>query len=119
MSDPGQQCPSSWNLFSAPVRGCIASSAAPSCSSAIFSSNGETYSRVCGRVNGYQQGAVDAFGAALLLRQGLEGYYVDGVSLTHGAAGSCQHIWTFAASVYELECSWLPIIFKVFLHKHQ
>ena len=32
---------------------------------------------------------------------GLEGVYVDGVSLTHGAEGSRQHIWTFAAALYK------------------
>ena len=29
--------------------------------------------------------------------------YVDGISLTHGAAGSRQHIWTFAAALYETD----------------
>ena len=33
--------------------------------------------------------------------QGIEGNYVDGVSLTHGGAGSRQHIWTFAAGATE------------------
>ena len=33
--------------------------------------------------------------------QGIDGYYVDGVSLTHGGAGSRQHIWTFAAGITE------------------
>ena len=32
----------------------------------------------------------------------LEGIYIDGVSLTHGAAGSRQHIWTFAAAPFEI-----------------
>ena len=31
----------------------------------------------------------------------MEGQYIDGVSLTHGAAGSRQHIWSFAAAVQE------------------
>jgi hypothetical protein len=31
----------------------------------------------------------------------LEDTYVDGVSLTHGPAGSRQHIWTFVAVLYE------------------
>ena len=30
-------------------------------------------------------------------RQGIDGQYVDGLSLTHGAPGSRQHIWTFAS----------------------
>ena len=31
--------------------------------------------------------------------------YIDGVSLTHGAAGSRQHIWSFAAARYETGAS--------------
>ena len=33
---------------------------------------------------------------------GIDSYYVDGVSLTHGGAGSRQHIWTFAAGLSEV-----------------
>ena len=32
---------------------------------------------------------------------GLEGPYIDGVSLTHGPAGSRQHIWSFVSTLYE------------------
>ena len=35
------------------------------------------------------------------LMQTIEGYYADGVSLTHGSPGSRQHIWTFAAGYAE------------------
>ena len=62
MSDPSQQCPSNWNLITTPVRGCRSSIATgPSCDSAMFPSGGQQYSRVCGRVNGYQQRNTDAF----------------------------------------------------------
>ena len=30
----------------------------------------------------------------------MDGSYVDGLSLTHGAPGSHQHIWTFASGLY-------------------
>ena len=102
MSDPSQQCPSSWNLFTSPVRGCVSSvTTGPSCDSAIFPSNGKLYSRVCGRVNAYQKGSPDGFRASIEGNSGLEGVYIDGVSLTHGAPGSRQHIWTFIAARYE------------------
>ena len=95
MSDPSQQCPSSWNLFTSPVRGCVSSvTTGPSCDSAIFPSNGKLYSRVCGRVNAYQKGGVNGFHPSIPTSPGLEGVYVDGVSLTHGAPGSRHHIWT-------------------------
>ena len=102
MSDPSQQCPSSWNLFTSPVRGGVSSvTSGPSCDSVILPSNGKLYSRVCGRVNAYQKGSTNGLEHSFTYSPGLEGVYVDGVSLTHGAPGSRQHIWTFIASAYE------------------
>ena len=94
MNDPDQQCPSNWSLITTPVRACGRSSS-PGCDSAVFPSNGFSYSRVCGRIKAFQQGSTDGLNNPLA---GLEGPYVDGVSLTHGAAGSRQHIWTFIAA---------------------
>ena len=54
---------------------------------------------MCGRIRGYQFGGTVAF----YYTQGIDGYYVDGVSLTHGGAGSRQHIWTFAAGATEVD----------------
>ena len=70
------------------------------CSSTTFSVGGLPYSHVCGRIRGYQFGATGAF-RGYVQHQGIDGYYVDGVSLTHGGAGSRQHIWTFAAGLIE------------------
>jgi hypothetical protein len=53
---------------------------------------------VCGRIRGYQLGSTDAFQNSA---QGINGQYVAGVSLTHGATDSRQHIWTFAAGLSE------------------
>ena len=82
-----------------------------------------SYSRVCGRLIGYQKGST---------RNGvpipsLEGTYIDGVSLTHGTAGSRQHIWTFVAAVYETNLTsstmyqflYQLAIPKAFLHRKQ
>ena len=60
MNDTTQQCPSSWRLHTAPVRGC-GRVTSRSCDSAIFPANGRTYSRVCGRVIAYQRGSTEAF----------------------------------------------------------
>ena len=35
------------------------------------------------------------------MSQGINGYYVDGISLTYGVDSSRQHIWTFAAGLTE------------------
>ena len=58
---------------------------------------------MCGRIRGYQYGSSSAFGHS---SQDIDSYYVDGVSLTHGGAGSRQHIWTFAAGITETSSSW-------------
>ncbi len=97
MSDPSQQCPPNWSLITTPVRGCRQNSIG--CDSAFFPSNGLSYSRVCGRVIAYQGSSPNAFepyiqSMALTLEQG----YLDGISLTHGVAGSRQHIWSFVAA---------------------
>ena len=61
---------------------------------------GSQYSRVCGRALAYQWGHNYAFAEYHHRRQGIDGYYVDGLSLTHGASGSRQHIWTFASGLF-------------------
>ena len=102
-SDPDVACPSGFTLITEPVRGCgRAPGEAATCKYAILSSGGQSYSRVCGRVNSYQKGTTDAFHFDRGSRT-LEQYYIDGVSLTHGAPGSRQHIWTFAAAFAETE----------------
>ena len=50
-------------------------------------------------MKGYQFGATSAFWQYTC---GIDSYYVDGVSLTHGSAGRRQHIWTFAAGATEV-----------------
>ena len=103
MSDPNQQCPSNWNLTTSPVRGCGRSSAVEfTCDSVFYPVLGRTYSSVCGRVLAYQRGVGVGFGAVLDTgRNTIDAAYVSGVSVTHGPAGSRQHIWTFAAALDE------------------
>ena len=67
------------------------------CSSTTFSVGGSQYSRVCGRALAYRFGRNFAFLGYHSRRQGIDGQYVCGLSLTHGAPGSRQHIWTFAS----------------------
>ena len=70
------------------------------CSSTTFSVGGSQYSRVCGRALAYQWGQNAAFYGYHRRGQGIDGQYVDGLSLTHGAPGSRQHIWTFASGLF-------------------
>ena len=69
------------------------------CSSTTFSIGVLPYSRVCGRIRAYQSLATSAFH---YYTQRINSTYVDGVSLTHGAAGRRQHIWIFAAGLNEV-----------------
>jgi hypothetical protein len=70
------------------------------CSSAYLDVQGVEYSRVCGKIIGYQQKSLDTINAyynnrALTIDQA----YVDGISPTYGRPRN--HIWTFAAVLHE------------------
>ena len=100
MTDTSYNCPTGLNLTSYSKRTCGRSHTTwGGCSSITFIVGGRPYSCVCGRMTGYQFGAGSAFWQ---YTQGINSYYVDGVSLTHGGAGSRQHIWTFAAGATEV-----------------
>ena len=103
MSDLNQRCPANWTLTTSPVRGCGRSSdGSNTCNSVFYPVLGHTYSSVCGRVLAYQRGVGVGFYTALYEgRNTTDSVYVSGVSLTHGPAGSRQHIWTFAAALGE------------------
>ena len=73
------------------------------CSSVIFPSHGVSYSKVCGRVYGYQKDTTDGFHREYHCPDcTIDQQYVDGVSITHGSPR--QHIWTMAASYYGPYC---------------
>ena len=106
MSDTTQTCPtSSWRLVNtSSVRACGRTAA--DCQSATFPTQGKSYTRVCGQVNGIQFGNPDGFNAN---NPGVEAGYVDGVSITRGSPR--QHIWTFVGYVgshYPWTHSWCP-----------
>ena len=103
MSDPTQTCPPAWELIATPRRSCArpANATTLSCYSAVFPTQGIQYSRVCGRIVGYQVG--DTQGFRVYNRHPsstIDDTYVDGVSLTYGTPR--QHIWTFANALEEI-----------------
>ena len=100
MTNTSHDCPSGLNLTIYSRRTCgRAHSSSFSCSSTTFSGGGSQYSRVCGRALGYRFGENYAFYWYDVL-EGINDYYVDGLSLTHGAPGQRQHIWTFASGLF-------------------
>ena len=101
MSDDTQNCPSGFRLYqSGGVRACGRSGTNPSCVSAIFPSNGTTYSQICGRVIGYQSISTDAVSN---YHNDIDSWYVEGVSITRGSPR--QHVWTLMAGITELDAS--------------
>ena len=90
-----QLCPDQWSVVTSPQRGCTG--AGSTCRSAFSGDISTTYSKVCGRVIGEALVSPDAFIRFSSGQNTIEGNYLDGVSVTHGASGSRTHIWTFGA----------------------
>ena len=101
MSNSSQQCPSAWreyNNVTDGVRACGRPETSNGSCPATFYATSRQYSRVCGRVIGYQYGTPDAFGLDAAGHM-IDSYYVYGVSVTHGTRRN--HIWTLAAGLSE------------------
>ena len=103
MTDPNQQCPDGFKQITRtepPLRTCgrpVGSGGG--CVSTTFPVHGIQYSRVCGRIIGYQIGPPVAF-YHFTQGQGIDSYYIEGISLTHGQSPR-QHIWSFAGAAAE------------------
>ena len=94
MTNSSHQCPSELRQWATTNgRTCRIESDSRGCSI-------QHHIKVCGKIRGFQTGTPDSF--ANSVRVGLEGNYVDGVSLTHGQPR--QHIWTFAAYSQNKRC---------------
>ena len=96
MSDPSEKCPDGFRLYEENgVRACgRPSTTSGSCVSTTYPSEGIRYSEVCGKVIGYQLGYT-----AGTSYSNIDGFYVDGISLTHGNPRS--HIWSFISGYQE------------------
>ncbi len=103
MTQNGQSCPPSLKYVSSPVRACARKLTNRfSCDSTTFNVPANGYTEVCGTIRAYQKANTDAFYPSLGGGQNnIDSPYIDGISLTYGAAGSRQHIWTFAAAYSE------------------
>ena len=106
MTDRTQHCPPAWREFETPTKACgRGTSEVGSCSSVTYSVGGRRYSKVCGRIIGYQFGSTNAFNYYNALRSlTINDNYVDGVIITNGV-GQRNHIWTFAAGLDETDNS--------------
>jgi hypothetical protein len=99
MKDPLQTCPSAWTELNNMTSGVRVCGRPPSstgiCHGTFYSAGGRTFTKVCGRVIGYQVGHPDAFRSF----QSINSVYVEGVSITYGSPRA--HIWTYAADTSE------------------
>ena len=101
MSNTSHSCPSGLRTLTQPRRLCAKNTDRSGCSHAILDVHGVEYSKVCGKIIGYQQKTPDAF-YPYYRNRGLtiDQNYVDGISLTHGQHPR-KHIWTFVAALHE------------------
>ena len=100
----GDSCPSNLRTVTNTTTGQTACgrTTGPGCSKLTFIIDND-YSNVCGRVRGYQKSSMNAFdsedSASKIVRKSLDGYYVDGVSITQGQPP--RHLWTYAVGLSE------------------
>ena len=101
MTDPTQQCPDGFRLIDRtelPLRTCGRPNGhRDGCVSTTFPVYGFRYSRVCGRIVGYQFGSPSGFDTG---ENSIDSDYMAGISLTHGLPR--QHIWSFVNAQSEL-----------------
>ena len=92
-------CPENFGLIvESSVRICraVRTDRGPGCSSWNVPTHRVPYAKICGRARGYQFLLPESFQGYTRLSQTLDGYYVEGLSVTHGGTPR-NHIWTFAA----------------------
>ena len=93
----GDDCPNGWNKANhLGYSFCHKLFNGIACTPTMFTTNGITYRRVCGKARGYQKGDPNGI---LRLSRSIDYNYVDGLSITYG--NPRQHIWTYAVGAYD------------------
>ena len=93
-------CPPGFRQITSPKRACGRTQQSAGCSSVTFSAHGTAYSKICGRIIGYQDGSPSGFYTSYYAGSSIEGPYLEGVSVTHGRTPR-KHIWSFANALQE------------------
>ena len=102
MSDATQNCPSGFRYEArGSVRTCGRTNRnSASCSPSLtFPTNGLNYTKICGRVRGYQRGSTDAVSPGSQ-HNNINAWYIDGISITRGSPR--EHIWSFISGVFSI-----------------
>ena len=107
MTQPNQDCPAGFRKVTASGK-TMCGGQGEQCTNITFSSHGVQYSRVCGRITGYQFYTTNGFSYYIDNGASIDTYFVDGIVLTHGSPRT--HIWTFAsgASQYRIDAYGCP-----------
>ena len=106
MTNPEETCPSPLTLYMANgKRFCGPTNPKhETCTSVTFPAFNYQYSHVCGRAVGFSYHQPCAFYYSRhgrRLSKAMDGAYVSGLSITHGAPRSRTHIWTYAGGYQE------------------
>ena len=96
MTRPNENCPAGFRKVTASGK-TMCGGQSSRCISTTFASHGLQYSRVCGKIMGYQFGELDGFYAYSVHGGSIETNFVDGIVLTHGSPRN--HVWTFTAGL--------------------
>lgn len=99
MNDSQHHCPTGWREYmhnESSVRACGRPDTVSITCANVSYTTGRQYSKVCGRVIGYQVGTPHG----IFPMKTIDEIYIDGVSITHGK-NPRQHIWTFATGLTE------------------
>ena len=101
LTNSSHQCPAGWQTYTTPTRSCGRNNDSASCQSVFYPTKGGGYSRMCGRIIGYQYRVTMAFSTYNAdPTRTIDAVYVDGISITHGS-NPREHMWTFASAFYE------------------
>ena len=103
MSEPCFTCPPPLAQYWANGTKVCGPAVSGACDSVVFPVHGVKYNYVCGRAVGYSFyypiglyfGADDSYSFTI------DQHYLSGLSITHGAPGSRNHIWSYAAGLRE------------------
>ena len=105
-----QNCPLELKqkTFNDNITTCVVRENDQGCTSIFYSSLDIPYSRVSGRIRAYKIGTPDGFRGMGGVQGGINGNYLDGVSITVNTATSRTHVWSLVAGY---SCSYSPPTF--------
>ena len=102
MTQPNESCPAGFRKVTANGKTTCGGQGS-GCISTTFPPHGLQYSRVCGRITGYQFYTTDAFRNYIDNGESIDSTFVDGIVVTHGSPRT--HIWTFASGYTQFDTS--------------